>query len=104
EEVGRELIERDGVLEARPLLRVRGAGQEAVVGVVARADIRGRQPRDDREVLPEVLDDLQIGGECVILAGLLREKRGRMQSQWRVDADHPPWRPGGRYGDGVRFE
>src|SRR5262249_21054825 len=95
EEVGRGLIERDEVLEGGPWLRVRGAGQEAEVGVVARADIRVRQPREDREGLPEVLDDLQIGGECVILAGLLREKRGWMQSQWRVDADHPPWRPGG---------
>ena len=36
------------------------AGQEAVVGIVARADVRVRQAGDDGEVVAEVLEDLQV--------------------------------------------
>src|SRR5262249_44754430 len=49
--LGSELIERDGVFEAGALLRMRSASQEAVVRVMARADVGVRQPRDDRKVV-----------------------------------------------------
>ena len=68
------------------------AGQEAGRGLVGepRAHPRMRQPGDDREVVAEVLEDFQVGRELVVLAGLFREEIGRVQSQRRADADHPP--------------
>ena len=64
------------------------AGQEAVVGIVAGANVRMRQARDDREVVAEVLEDLQIGRQFVIRARLLREEERRVQAQRRVDTHH----------------
>src|SRR5262245_19905756 len=77
---------------------MRSAGQEAVVRVVARTDVRVRQAGNNREVLAEFLDDLQVWRKLVVLSGLLREERGRMQTQRRVDADNAPWRLGRRRG------
>src|SRR5262249_4967562 len=59
--LGRELVQGDGIAEAGPSLRVRGGGQEAAQGIVAGADLRMREPGSDREVVAEVLEDLQIG-------------------------------------------
>src|SRR5439155_14231485 len=56
-----ELVERDAVAEARPDLRVRGGGQEAEEGIVTGADGRVRQSGDDREVVPQLAENLQVG-------------------------------------------
>src|SRR5207247_2129083 len=78
-----------------PALWMRGGGQEAVHGIVARADVRMRQSGRYREVAPQVPEDLQVGRELVVLAGFLREEKRRMQAQRRADAHHAPARPGG---------
>ena len=86
--IGRELVERDGVLEARPPFRMRGRGQKAQVGIVAGADVGMRQPGDDREVVAKVFQDLQVGRQLVIAARFFRKEKRRMQAQRRVDANH----------------
>src|ERR1700722_4679003 len=88
---GGELIQRNGVAEAGPAFGMRSAGQEAVVGIVAGAEVRGRQSGDNRKVAPELLQHIQIRSEFIVFAGLLREEKRRMKAQWRIDADQTPW-------------
>ena len=102
--LGRELVERDAVAEAGPALRMRRGGQEAVEGIVARADVGMRQAGDHGEVVAEVLERLQVGRELVVLAGLLREEVGRMHAQRRADADHAADRRRARRGAAAGLE
>lgn len=46
------------------------------------------QTRDHCELIAKVLEDVEIGRERVVLAGLGREKVVRMQSERRTDANH----------------
>ena len=73
-----------------------GHGQKAEDGVVARTVLGMRETRDHREVIPEILDRIEILRELVVLAGLLGEKRRRMNAQRHADADHAADGLGGR--------
>ena len=60
--LGRKLVHRDRVAKAGPS-RIRNAGQEPRHGFVCecvRVSAQIRQPGYDREVIPEVLDDVQV--------------------------------------------
>src|SRR4051794_8129936 len=63
---------------------------------------RVRQPGDHREVLAELLKELQVRRGRVIPTGLLREEVVRMKSQRRADAEHAPRRLPGRGGEGFQ--
>src|SRR5262249_28405822 len=83
--------ERDRVAEAGPA-RVLGAREEARRSLVREPGThpRVRQAGDDREVLAELPEHVQVRRELVILALLLREEEFRVQAERRADADHAP--------------
>lgn len=85
---GRELIQRNAVAKSGPLLRMRCGGQKAVVGIVAGADVRVRQPGDHREVVAKILEDFQVRRQLIVPPRLLRKEVLWMHSERRVDADH----------------
>ncbi len=86
--LGRKLVDRDAVLESGPQFRMRRGREEAEDRVVAGFDVRVRQAGDDREVCAVVLEDLEVGGEFVVPAGLCRVQVGCVQAEWCADADH----------------
>jgi methyl coenzyme M reductase subunit D len=49
---------------------------------------RMSQPRDHGELVTEIVEDVEVGGERVVFAGLRRKEIVGMQPQRRTDADH----------------
>src|SRR5262249_22181962 len=92
---GRELVERDAVAKARPPLRVWGGGQEAKKGVMAGAHLRVRQAGDDREVVAELPEHVQVRRRRVVPPRPPGEQGRGVQPEGRADADHAPRRWGG---------
>src|SRR5262249_12206295 len=98
--VGRELIERDAVAKPGPQLRVRGGSEEAENRIVARTDLRMRQPGDDSEVVAKLLHDVKVRRERVVLAGLFRKEIGSVQPERGADTNHAARRGGSRAAGG----
>src|SRR5262249_14277804 len=51
-------------------------------------DVRMRQAGHDREVVAELLDDVEVWRQLVVLARVLREEERRLQAERCVDAHH----------------
>jgi hypothetical protein len=92
--VGRELVERDAVAEAGPSFRVRRRGQEAVDRIVAGADLGVSQAGDDREVVAEFAQHVEIRRHLVVATGAFREQVRRVQTERSANADHATRRSG----------
>jgi hypothetical protein len=78
-------------------------GQEAVIGIVARTNVRVRQPRDYGEIVAKILDDLEERGELLILARALGEESGGVEPERRVDTHHAARRLGAGCAEAVQF-
>ena len=87
--LGRQLVERDRVLETRQAREPRRGQPAHLRRMAVGAGLIGmRQPGEQREVIAKVLEDFEIGGQRVIRPGFPGEQERRVQAQRRANADH----------------
>ena len=67
--LGRHLVDRDAVLEARAA-GMRRRGEERPLGMMPAIDLGMRRAGDDRELATKVLEELQVLRGLVVAAGL----------------------------------
>lgn len=86
------LVERDGVSEPAAPGMGRG-GEETVVGRMPAIDLRMRYAAEYGEIIPVLLQQLEVGGEGVSLAFFLGEEVLGQQAEVVADAEHPAGLP-----------
>jgi hypothetical protein len=91
---GDVLVKRDRVTE-RTAGRVRGRGKEADVGGVPAVDVWVGNAREDGEILPKILEDLEVVRGRIVGAGAVRKELGGQQAQVVADRQHAARRGGG---------
>ena len=84
-----ELIQRNRVAE-RTAARVRGCRDKAHISRVTAVHVGIRHTAEYREVLPVLLQQLQIRRRLVVLVLPFREEIARQQAQIIIDREHPP--------------
>ena len=66
-----------------------GPSQKTLFRTVATIDIWMHQPGNDSELVPQMLQRFQIGSDFVVFARFLWEEIRSVNSEWRVDRQHP---------------
>ena len=100
--LGGDVVERNRVAEAA-LGRMLGAGEKARFRGVIAADFGMRDAREDRELVAEVAQNLQILAGLVVATRLVGEERRAVQAETGADADQSlRWR--GFVGTGTGFQ